>query len=163
MMRKTIYTIAVAIASALLLAGCGGKQPEHLASYKIEDSAWRIADTARWHWDVADTMQSYDLSIEIRHSTNYPYANLYLFVEVVSPDGATLSDTLDYPLCAPSGEWYGEGFSNNRTVALPYRSSCRFARAGHYVFNVRQGMRRDPLEGIHEVSLVAYKHSDGEK
>lgn len=163
MTRKTVYFIIGLIGLVLLLAECGGKQPEHLASYKINDSAWRVADTARWIWEVTDTMQSYDLSIEIRHSTNYPYANLYLFVEVVNPNGASLTDTLDYPLCAPSGKWYGEGFSNNRTVALPYRTACRFARAGQYVFNVRQGMRRDPLEGIHEVSLVAYKHSDGEK
>lgn len=162
MRGKRIHYLSVVVALVALLAACG-EPPEHLASYDIEDSEWRVADTARWSWEVKDTSQSYDLFIEIRHSSSYPYANLYLFVEIVSPDGATHSDTLDYPLCAPSGEWYGEGFSNNRTVALPYRTACRFAQVGEYTFCVRQGMRRDPLVGIHEVSLIAYKHEDGEK
>lgn len=146
----------------MALASCG-RQPEYLASHEIDDAAWRASDTARWKWEVRDTAQSYDITLEIRHSTSYAYANLYLFVEIVSPDGATLADTLDYPLCSPSGKWYGEGFSSNRTLAVPYRSACRFARAGEYTFNVRQGMRRDPLHGIREVRLVAYKHTDGEK
>lgn len=101
--------------------------------------------------------------VEIRHSTNYPYANLYLFVEIEGPGGGLVSDTLNYPLCAPTGEWYGEGFGSTRTLQLPYRIGSRFAQTGEYTFNVRQGMRAEPLTGIREVSLIVYKHQDGEE
>lgn len=154
---------AIGILAVAFLLGACGNRPEFITSYSPKDASWYISDTASWKWQVNDTMQHYDISIEIRHSTSYMYANLYLFVEVISPNGTSIADTLNYPLCAPTGEWYGDGFSSVRTIALPYRTATRFAQTGEYTFKVRQGMRSNPLTGVREISLLVYKHQDGEK
>ena len=158
--RRDVPTVTIAL--LLLFAGCSN-QPEFLGNHPLEGEVWYISDTAKWTWPVKDTTQYYDLSLAVQYSTSYPYANLYLFVGVTGPDGATVTDTLNSPLCSPEGKWYGEGFGSSRTIILPYRTGSRMAQMGNYTFTVLQGMRMNPLPGLRTVSLIVHQHQDGKE
>ena len=80
-------------------------------------------------WNTPST--SHDLQFGLRHSADYPFSNLYLFVKLEYPNGRTLTDTLECPLAAPTGEWYGEG---GRWIdqRIGYKRGVAFPLAGAY-------------------------------
>lgn len=139
----------------------------------IEYSSDRVLTDAAWHKDTVlafdyvnkDTLTNHDLFFYIRHTTQFPHANLYLFVEVLPPSGPTVVDTVNYRLASPQGEWYGRGFGSSRQLLLPYHSDFRFTQLGSYRFCIRHGMRYDVLQGVEDFGVQVYEHieEDGKK
>ena len=52
-----------------------------------------------------------------------PFRNIYLFVTTTSPDGKSITDTLQYNLADEKGKWYGKGFGDIHELKLPYKSN----------------------------------------
>lgn len=136
----------------------------------IEYSADTVLPNAEWHKDSAlvydytngDTLARHDLFFYIRHTTEYPHANIYLFVEVIPPVGTTIADTVNFMLASPQGEWYGRGFTASKQLLLPYHTDFRFMQRGNYRFRIRHGMRYDVLRGVEDLGLQVYEHLEGE-
>ena len=60
-----------------------------------------------------------------------PFRNIYLFVTTTSPDGKTITDTLQYNLADEKGKWYGKGFGDIHELNLPYKSNVYFPVKRH--------------------------------
>ena len=118
----------------------------------ITSSSWNEQDAYRFEVDVSDTLSAYDVFIEIRNNTIYPYENLWLFVAFETPGGARRKDTLDCRLADPYGNWLGKGFSHY-TLTVPYEESITFPYSGTYSYTLQQGMREEKLKGITDVGI----------
>jgi len=122
---------------------------------------WNKDSVLVYNYTNTDTSARHDLYFYIRHTTQYPHANIYLFVEILAPAGNKLTDTVNFMLASPKGEWYGRGFTTSRQLLLPYHSDFQFLQLGNYTFRIRHGMRYDLLEGVEDMGLQVYEHLEG--
>lgn len=116
-----------------------------------------------WHRDSlvsfqvkdVDTTQVYNLFINVRNDNQYQYSNLFLITEMHFPEGKVISDTLEYEMAKPDGEWLGTGFGDVKESKLWYKQNVRFDEAGDYEVDIQQAMRKnDEVNGIEELEGI---------
>ena len=80
---------------------------------------------------VRDTLNSNNIYLILRTGSSYPYRNIFLFVTTTSPDGKSITDTLQYDIADEKGNWYGKGFGDIHELKLPYKSNVFFPVSGN--------------------------------
>ena len=118
-----------------------------------------------WHQDsliqfdlgVLDTTKAYNLFIKVRNNNDYAYSNLFLITEIQFPEGKVISDTLEYEMAKPNGEWLGEGFGDVKESKLWYKQNVKFEETGNYFLKIKQAMRKNGEEkGIEELNGITH-------
>lgn len=126
-------------------------------------SGWSDDSLAVFRVDISESTKNYDMWIQVRNDNTYAYANLWLFIDVISAsDGVMVRDTLDCVLAHPNGEWLGGGWGSLYTVDCPYRLNTKFATEGKYTFRISHGMRDESIIGIKSIGL-RIKENNGEE
>ena len=120
---------------------------------KIPGNVWNQEDKVRFEVPVDDTLNTYMFLLNIRHSTDYSYSNIYFFINSTFPDGTRARDTVECVLARPDGKWLGKGITGIRDNQLLLRTGLRFPVKGNYLFEFEQAMREDRLEGIMDIGL----------
>ena len=118
-----------------------------------------------WHKDslvvfapaIEDTSNVLNFGFSFEHNNDYPYSNLWLFIDVKGPEGHQQTDTMEFFLAEPDGRWLGKGNDDSRTVNWLYKRGVKMRQPGTYSFVVRQGMRRDRLDGVQSLSMWVEK------
>lgn len=130
--------------SILLLASCDSEMvyDEYIS---LEKGMWKWNDVAVFKMEVEDTLSLNNIYVQVRHSTDYPMSNLYMFVNVKGPGGDFRRDTVNLILATPEGKWIGKGTGRLRELRLLYKSQTRFGKAGLYDFSIEQAMRKAEL------------------
>jgi gliding motility-associated lipoprotein GldH len=146
------YPFLIFLASFVLLSSCNNNII-YTDSTAIPGKKWELMNILSFRVPVDDTLSSNNVMFTIRSGSSYPYRNIYLFVKTVSPDGNSLTDTLEYFLADEKGKWYGKGFGDVHELNLPYKSNVFFPRKGTYQFNIQHGMRIENLDGIYDIGL----------
>ncbi|MCG6188734.1 gliding motility lipoprotein GldH [Maribellus maritimus] len=123
----------------------------------IPEKVWNQDSLVHFSFPVTDTLQHHNLYLNIRNEVSYSYSNLWLFIEIVQPDGKSVKDTFEVTLADPSGKWLGEGFSGLKTLQAVYRRNVYFPVSGEYKINIQQGMREENLEGISDIGFRVEK------
>ncbi len=122
----------------------------------VDNSVWTWDDFKSYSFEIDDIESQYDILIQLRHTTDYPMSNLYLFVEVTGPSGQSLRDTINYPIAEPSGKWIGKGNGNIREIRYMYRNQTHFPDKGIYSIKLEQGMR-DPKLPVSDIGIRVEK------
>lgn len=148
-----------ALVCALLLAAC---QPQAIYdSYvTMNRESWATDSLAVFDIPVDDTSTVYDIFVNIRNTTNYRFQNLYIFADIIAPNGARQRDTLEFFLADDTGAWLGRGHGALRDHRFLYRQGVRFAAPGNYQFQLQQGMRVNPLQGIANMGIRIVVNED---
>ena len=146
----------------LLLASCGKKVVlDELYSFK--NLTWHMDSAIIAQWEPNDSEESVFMSMYIRHSTDYPYNNIYLFRSIESTQGIEYTDTVNVALANPLGVWNGSGMSNLKTIEIPIgKGAVRFRNDERYTLKIIQGMRDTLLYGIQDVG-VQFEQIQAEK
>ena len=113
--------------------------------HHIENSIWTWDDVRNFAFEIEDTESQHDILIQLRHTTDYPLSNLFLFVEITGPSGQTLKDTINYILAEPDGKWIGKGNGHIRELRYLYREHTFFPEQGTYSISLEQAMREPRL------------------
>ena len=137
---------------ALLCFGCG-TPPVAVLERSVDETGWSSADTVLFEFNITEPGHRHDVQFGLRHNSSYPFSNLYFFLTLHYPNGRVLHDTLECPLAAPDGTWYGEG-RNWIDHRIGYKEGVQFPLSGDYSLSVVQAMRRDPVPGIAAVRLM---------
>jgi len=114
-MRK-IYGLFVFV--AVLIIGCDEKRV--FDEYQAVQG-WHKDSLVNFEIEELDSTQVYDLFINIRNNNQYAYSNLFLITKIHFPQGKVISDTLEYEMAKPSGEWLGDGFGDIKENKLWYK------------------------------------------
>lgn len=112
---------------------------------ELDQGMWTWKDALEFKADISDSVSLHDIYLQVRHTTEYPMSNLYMFIHIKSPTGQHMKDTVNMILAAPDGRWTGKGNGNIRELMLLYRRQTKFREAGTYVFTLEQAMRQDAL------------------
>lgn len=137
-------------------------------------SAYRSTDNGIWNKDSImhftfmdlDTVQPYNMFINIRNDQTYPYSNLFLIAELGYPNGDVVRDTLEYEMAARDGQWLGSGQGSLKENKLWYKENVVFPSSGVYTLELSQAMRKNgevdgivELEGITDVGYQIEKRN----
>ncbi|MDE6266874.1 MAG: gliding motility lipoprotein GldH [Muribaculaceae bacterium] len=113
------------------------------------DQGWAYTDTLTFIPLHADSVASGDYWICVRHSNNYPFANLWLELSYTDPDGNHHADTVNLTLADTYGNWQGQ------RLGLHYQHRVKAVENVRHLIGtplkVRHIMRMDTLR---EIDLV---------
>lgn len=123
----------------------------------IEGEGWSWDEPVRFDVELADTTGEYNILIHLRHTTEYPMSNLYMFLDLSGPSGQTLRDTIQFILAEPDGRWIGSGNGKLREISFLYRERTRFPETGSYHFSLEQAMRVKTLP-VNDIGLRIEKY-----
>lgn len=146
----------ILLLSLLLLSACSNT-PEVNQLHSFPGERWEAREGVSFQFNMEDTLEPYDFFVHLRHSTDYPFQNLYLFVDSHFPSGARHRDTLEFILAAPDGSWLGKGFSGYKYNDILIRKNIVFPDSGQYHFHFVQAMRMDTLTGIRDLGIKIKK------
>lgn len=117
-------------------------------------------DTIEFTFEQKDTINPYNLFLNIRNNNEYPYNNLFVIVALTQPDSLVKIDTLEYAMAYPDGKLMGEGFSDVKENKLWYQENFTFKKPGTYSVKVSQALRKTgdiagdlELNGVTEVGF----------
>lgn len=131
----------------LLLASCD--KTRVYDEYQSLPNEWHKDSVVTFKVAVPDTLEKYNLFINVRNNSDYKYSNLFVITKINFPFGKVVSDTLQYEMAKPSGEWLGSGFGEVKESKLWYKENFQFSEAGEYSVTIQQAMRkRDSTKGI---------------
>ena len=83
---------------------------------------------------------------------NYPFSNIYLFVEVEYPNGKTRIDTINEVLADSRGIGMDQVWEIWLITELDIKLELN-SLEGLYKINITHGMRLDPLEELTDLGL----------
>lgn len=145
--------LALTLASfALLQVGCDNKTI-YSENKGVENNVWKSGSKLVYEFEVSDTVNLYSFFLNVRHTTDYKYSNLYLFISTKLPDGQTGLDTLELVLADKEGKWFGKGIGKLRDLQVLLKRAVRLPQAGKYRFIIEQAMREEELEGISDLGI----------
>jgi gliding motility-associated lipoprotein GldH len=120
---------------------------------EIEKESWFYKDIKTFTIDIEDTSSLFNFYLNIRNTTDYPFSNLYLFMESEMPNSHTARDTIELQLAYLNGKWLGSGYGRYKYTQFILRKGMRFGAKGTYTFHIQHGMRKDTLKGISDLGI----------
>ena len=146
-MRAILWSI-----SLLLLIACGQQVLfEKLVSF--DGGAWDYTNPASYNFKVEDTESKYNLFLNIEHTTDYPYENIYLKIKTKFPDQTTVSDTLSVQMIDNKGNWISKCSGEECLLTVFLQENIKFKSAGEYQIDIEQFTRKERLDGVNGLSF----------
>lgn len=130
----------------------------------MANGKWNLDETVHFQFSELDSIEPYNMFINIRNDNTFPFSNLFLIAELEYPNGETIKDTLEYKMSEPSGEWLGQGLGSIKENKLWFQEKIVFPDSGVYKVSIAHAMRKNgdvdgihTLEGITDVGLEIEK------
>ena len=136
----------------VVFSSCG---PNYIFDQKkdIQGLAWSYEDTLDFEVDIQDTLKIYNLYLDIEHSVNYPFQNIYTQIYTQFPSGKRIKERLPIDFSEKSGKWIGDCDSEFCTLRVYIQKGAFFNALGNHKITVEQFMRKNPLKGIKSIAL----------
>ena len=118
------------------------------------NNSWKAKEEQKFQLKINDAENLKNIIFVVRNNNDYPYSNIRFIVNFTSlKTKKTQTDTLNYTLARPNGEWMGTGFGSTKEILFQYRTDFKFPENGAYEIGIIQGMRKDPLIGIEDIGI----------
>lgn len=121
----------------------------------IEKQAWNSLQSKQFSFNVTDTTTYQNFYLVLRHSNQYPYKNLWLEIDVKSPDD-TLTFKKEFTL-ADNSKWLGNSINEIVEHRIAFNPQPIQLKKGMHTFTLKQIMREDPLPFIYAVGVRVQK------
>jgi len=121
----------------------------------FKDRAWKIAEPAKFEFQITDTLQKYNLLMDVRNSIDYPFARLFVNYDL-KKDSVSLSKELVsvYLFDQKTGKPFGtSGIGDIYDNQFLLMKNYSFKKTGKYNMSLQQFMRQDTIKGILAVGL----------
>ncbi len=153
-MRKHLRLIvALLFSSMVFLLSCNNNDIIYEKTKKLPNAEWQMDEVQKFNVEIDDTIAHYDFSIVIRNTIDYNYANLFVFLNTLTPDDEIAKDTLQFLLADKEGKWLGKGKGNFKESVFLLQHGIMFSQQGTYSFEFTQGMREETLVGIADIGI----------
>jgi gliding motility-associated lipoprotein GldH len=95
----------------------------------------------------------YDVIVEVRHASHYPFANLLIELNIIYPSGEERVKAHDLLLRNSDGKFKGNGLGDIWDVSIPVYKNHSFNALGKYKFAIRNIMPVHETPGLMEIGL----------
>jgi gliding motility-associated lipoprotein GldH len=147
-MIKGLYILLI----AALLVSCDSNRL-YEKNISIDNHMWSLEQMPSFEFENTDTISEVNLILNVRHSSVYPFSNLWVFIHALSPYGATQVDTIETTLSQKDGKWLGDGLGDIWDLQVPFKK-VRLSESGTYSFEIEQAMRHGNLSKIEQLPGV---------
>lgn len=118
------------------------------------DNKWDKKNQQKFNLDISDPENAKNIIFVVRNNNEYPYSNIRFIVNFgEAKSNKKITDTLNYVLAKPNGEWIGKGFGDTKETLFQYKINYKFPKNGDYQIGVVHGMRTDNLKGIEDIGV----------
>ena len=145
---------------SLLLLVCCNTNTE--SSYSVfEEDSWHADSIITLNHSVVDSTTKHNLYLKIRHTTDFEYQNIFLFV-----DFQEKRDTIEVTLSEKNGKWLGSGFGDVKEVEYCFAKEVIFnsKKTGNITFEQAMRYGDQPvitnLKGIIALGINIKKSED---
>lgn len=129
---------------------CSCNQDFVFDEYKdFTHQSWDSDDVLLFEYFVQDTTMLYTTLIKVRHTVDYEYQNLFLFVF-----DETEKDTIELFLSDKKGEWLGRGVGDIREVKMLISSKKAKKSKKRNLIRIEQAMRYGAEEKIKKLKNI---------
>jgi gliding motility-associated lipoprotein GldH len=155
-MKNRISLLLISMLGLLCLTAC---DPNRLyeTNTPVANEKWMYNDIKSFALEVKDTNTHYNIYINLRHSFQFDWRNIYVQVGTQLPDGKKMEKRVNLPLCESDGKWYGSCLGDNCDIPIEIQHDAKFPMVGKYTFTIRQDMRVNPLDKMKSVGLRVEK------
>lgn len=115
----------------------------------FENQEWHTDSLIRFDYNITDTISTYKLVLNIRHSVEYEYQNLFLFV---ISDSST--DTIELLLADKSGKFLGRGIGDIREGRKNLVTGKKYFKKEKQTIKIEQAMRYGSAEKITNLKFI---------
>lgn len=137
----------------LLLSVVSCQNADEKVLVNAVDNQWKKNNAQTFSFDINDAQNLKIMMFVVRNNNNYPYSNLRLIASVEHNKKKISTDTLNYILAKPNGEWIGTGFGDTKEIVFQYKLNYKFPENGKYSVKVVQAMRKNVLPGIEDIGI----------
>lgn len=123
---------------------------------ELKNGLWTTNDTLVFDIDttVFELNVPYDVTLEVTNNVNYPYRNIWFFVQHnFANDSVYVDCSKEFFLADESGKWTGSGFGSLYQTSFPLDKTFTFTEKRNYRIKVIHGMRDNTLHGIEKVGI----------
>ena len=124
---------------------------------RIKNATWDRSEKAFFEFEIKDSSAIYDLYLNFRHGGDYPYQNIYLFIESRRPSGQIAKDTAQMILADNKGRWMGKGIGDIFDYQFRFKRGPLFPEKGRYYFEIEQAMREESLDNVTDIGIAIKK------
>ena len=111
--------------------------------------AWNADDVLRFEYFIKDTKSNYTTLLKVRHTVDYEYQNLFLFVS-----NETQRDTVELFLADKKGEWFGKGIGEIREMEIVLSGKKQYKDKKKNTVVIEQAMRYGDKEKIKKLKNI---------
>ncbi|HYK76887.1 MAG TPA: gliding motility lipoprotein GldH [Daejeonella sp.] len=152
MFRKArFFLLAIGLSTALI--SCRDSNTLVDTNQEIMGRNWGYDNKIRVPVQIQDEQKSYNIYLNLRHSAEYKYSNIFVLLHIKGPDGKLITERKEFKLAEPNGEWVGKGSGNMYSYQLLFKKGYRFLEKGTYSIEIEQNMRDNPLREITDIGL----------
>lgn len=118
------------------------------------ENSWQKNEAKKMEFDINDAQSPKNLIFVVRNNNEYPYSNLFLISMLKDETQKVIkTDTLQYLLAKPNGEWLGSGMGGVKEIWVQYKNDYQFPKNGKYSVEIKHGMRTENLQGIEDIGI----------
>ena len=145
--------LIVFLVLSVAFSSCG---PDYIfqKKYTFDSSGWVQSDTLVFSVPIIDTLRIYNLYLDVDHTDDYAYQNMYIRIHTTFPDQQKLIERVSISIENKSGQWNGECKGKNCHLRVNIQEGAFFNRPGEYTFMIEQFMRHDTLEAISGINFM---------
>ena len=123
-MSSTFYFRALIF--CLIIAGINSCKPDYYfeESKPLNNSTWTYTNILNYNIPIQDTQKIYTIYLNIDHSFEYAYQNIYLMIHTEYPTGKKISERLPIDFADKTGRWYGNCKGDFCKLSVSLQKGC---------------------------------------
>jgi len=153
---KKLNRTFLAILISLLAVACTNTDV-YFNYQAVNKKGWSKDSLYGFDIPINDTLATYNIYVNVRNRGEYPYQNLWIFLNKTTPDKIQSKDSIECYLADRRGKWLGSGLGSVLEMPVLYQQNVRFKKAGTYHYQIVHGMRDSILVGINDIGMRVEK------
>jgi len=143
-MNLNLFNVIFFITIMSLIGACN--RPETFL-HNFSEKKWNATDSVIFSFDIDGINNEKSISFFFRNNLDYPYRNIFLFIELHNDDRVVGVDTVQYLISNKYGQWLGRGLGKTRDNYFIFNHQYFFPDSGEHKIIIRHGMRSSQLVG----------------
>jgi len=157
LMKRDRLSFLLFVLFATTLAACHDQAAIVDSNIELDKHNWSYSEKVKISLNIEATDIPYNLYLNLRHTSNYKYSNIFLLIHIIGPDGKRTTERREFRLALSDGEWLGSGSGNIYSYQILFKEDYKFPLKGKYVIEMEQNMRDNPLDYISDAGIRVEK------
>jgi gliding motility-associated lipoprotein GldH len=162
---NTLKSIILVLSSILILSSCDSRRILYQERLSFgEEMVWKKSDTKTFTIEVKENKHPFELVLELRYITAYPYDKLLLHIFETDPSGKKIRKDVDVQIRESNGEFIGDKGLDIIDLEFILDGNKAYPSFGTYTYEISQVMPEvETLPGVMEIGLILRDQEKEEK